>query len=170
MDPRWPITPVQKRSMATPLYFCGHPSRGGKPLWQLGDSTWEKRVRPILSHMLSSMLFSMLNLSVLYFCDVFVASFVYVLIIVVLFTVYLWIRVGRLSAHTHIHLHSISFVLELCLFRKKCWLRFREIIISAMASQTLSEFIVPMTSWGSNLLTVIRKCSHSNRTLSISSL
>ena len=46
-----------------------------------------KRVRPISSHMLSSMLFSMLNLSVLYFCDVFVASFVYVLIIVVLFTI-----------------------------------------------------------------------------------
>ena len=46
-----------------------------------------KRVRPISSHMLSSMLFTMLNLSVLYFCDVFMASFVYVLIIVVLFTV-----------------------------------------------------------------------------------
>ena len=46
-----------------------------------------KRVRPISGHMSSSMLFSMLKLSVLYFCDVFVAYFVYVLIIVVSFIV-----------------------------------------------------------------------------------
>ena len=25
----WPITPVQKRSVATPFLFCGHPSRVG---------------------------------------------------------------------------------------------------------------------------------------------
>ena len=34
MCPGWPITPVQKRSVATP-YFCGLPSRAGKPLWHI---------------------------------------------------------------------------------------------------------------------------------------
>ena len=29
MHPGWPITPVQKRSVATPFYFHGHPSRAG---------------------------------------------------------------------------------------------------------------------------------------------
>ena len=33
MSPEWPITSVQKRSVATSFNFCGHPSRSGKPLW-----------------------------------------------------------------------------------------------------------------------------------------
>ena len=56
-----------------------------------------KRVRPISSHMLSFMLFSMLNLSVLHFCDVFVAFFIYVLIFVVSFI----ILIVNKSLHTH---------------------------------------------------------------------
>ena len=68
------------------ITFCGHPSRAGNRYDSLATPLGTKRVRPISSHMLSSMLFSMLNLSFLYFCDVFVISFVYVLIIVVLFT------------------------------------------------------------------------------------
>ena len=46
---------------------------------------------------LSFMLLGMLNLSVFYFCDVFMASFIYVSIIVVSFTVLL---VNK-SLHTH---------------------------------------------------------------------
>ena len=98
------------------------------------------------------------------FCDIFMASFICALIIVVSFTVCLWIRV---FTHTHVHLHNISSEPELRPFRRKCWLRSREIVISAMASQTLPEFIILMTSWDSNLRTVIRKCSYSNRTLSV---
>ena len=162
----WLIIPVQKRSVVAPFYFS-LPSRVENRYDSLATPLGNKRVRPISSHMLSSMLFSMLNLSVLYFCDVFVAFFVYVWIIVVLFIVCLWIRVSRLSTHTHVHLHNISSISELRPFRGKCWLRSREIVISAMASQTLPEFMVLMTSWGCNLRTVIRKYSHSNRTLSI---
>ena len=102
------------------------------------------------------------------FDDLFMAS--YVVIFEFLwchFLFWLWIRVGRLSAHTHVHLHSISSISELYPFRRKCWLRSREIVISAMASQTFPEFMVLMISWGSNLRTVIRKCSHWNQTLSV---
>ena len=55
-----------------------------------------KRVRPILSHMLSSMLFRMLNLSVFDFCDIFVASFIYVSMIVS----FTFLLVNK-SFHTH---------------------------------------------------------------------
>ena len=48
--------------------------------------------------------------------------------------------------HTHMHFHDINSRPEFRPVRRKCWLRSREIIISAMASQTLSEFMVVMTS------------------------
>ena len=67
-------------------------------------------------------------------------------------------------AHTHMHFHVINSMPEFRPFRRKCWLRFHEIIISAMASRTFPKFMVLITSWGNNLHTVIRKCSHSNRT------
>ena len=60
-------------------------------------------------------------------------------------------------AHTHMHFHDINSMPEFRPFRRKCWLRSREIIISAMASQTLPEFMILITSWGNNLRTVIRK-------------
>ena len=60
------------------------------------------------------------------------------------FLFWLWIRVDRFSAHTHVHLHSISFIFELHLFRRKCWLRSREIIISAMASSECQFFNFPL--------------------------
>ena len=65
-------------------------------------------------------------------------------------------------AHTHMHFDNINSMPEFRPFRRKCWLRSREIIISAMSSQTLPEFMVLMTSWGNNLHTVKGKCSHSN--------
>ena len=70
-------------------------------------------------------------------------------------------------AHTHMHFHDINSMPEFCLFRRKYWLRSREIVIFAMASRTFPEFMVLMTSWGNNFRIVIRKCSHSNRTLSV---
>ena len=72
-----------------------------------------------------------------------------------------------IHSHTHMHFHDINSILEFCPFRRKCWLRSREIVISVMASQTFPEFMVLITSWGNNLRTIIRKCSHSNRTLSV---
>ena len=48
-------------------------------------------------------------------------------------------------AHTHMHFHDINSMLEFCSFKRKCWLRSRVIIISAMANQTLPEFMVLMT-------------------------
>ena len=68
-------------------------------------------------------------------------------------------------AHTHMHIHDINSIPEFRPFRRKCWLRSREIVISAMASRTFPEFMVLITSWDNNLRTVIRKCSHLNRTL-----
>ena len=113
----------------------------------------------------------MLNLSVFHFCDVFVASFIYVLIIVMFIYgsdyEWGWKRFAYSSVHTYVHLHSISSIPELRPFRKKCCLRSCEIIISAVASQTLSEFMVLITSWGNNLRTVIGKCSHSNQIFSV---
>ena len=70
-------------------------------------------------------------------------------------------------AHTYMHFHDINSMPEFHPFRRKCWLRSREIVISAMASRTFPEFMVLITSWGNNLHTVIRKCSHSNRTFSV---
>ena len=49
---------------------------------------------------LSFMLLRMLNLSIFHFCDVFVASFIYVLIIEVSFIV-LIVNKSRSSLHTH---------------------------------------------------------------------
>ena len=87
------------------------------------------------------------------------------------FTVRVMSRVGKGScipfAHTHMHIHNINFIPEFCPFRRKYWLRSREIIISAMASHTFSEFMVLIISWGNNLRTVIGKCSYLNRTLSV---
>ena len=166
MDPGWPITPVQKRSVATPLIFMVIQVERETVMtaWRLHWGTRELGQYWVICCL--SCCFACL-IYLFSFCDIFVASFIYVLIIVVSFTVCLWIGV---STHTHVHLHNISSVPELRPFRRKCWLRSREIVISAMASQTLPEFMVLMTSWGCNLRSVIRKCSHSNRTLSIWSL
>ena len=72
------------------------------------------------------------------------------------------------SSHTRTCiLHYISSTPEIHPFRRKCCLRSREIVISAMASQTFPEFMVPILSWGNNLRIGIGKCSHSNRTLSV---
>ena len=135
--------------------FGSLPSCGGKPLWQLGDSTGDLESLPISSHMLSSMLFRMLDLFVFHF------------VICLWYFILSCLNNCDLFAHTHVYLHNISSIPELRPFRRKCWLRSREIVIPAMASQTFPEFMVLMTSWGSNLCIVIRKCSHSNRTLSI---
>ena len=43
MHPGWPITPVQKRSVATTfLFLVVMPSRGGKPLWQQSRAKTKK--------------------------------------------------------------------------------------------------------------------------------
>ena len=49
-------------------------------------------------------------------------------------------------AHIHKHFHDINSIPEFRPFRRKYWLRSREIVISAMASQTLPELMVLMTS------------------------
>ena len=75
----------------------------------------------------------MLNLSVFYFYDVFVASFIYVLIIAVSFIVLLVNKSQSSRPHTHMYLHSINSIPELRPFRRKCWLRSNEIVIFAIA-------------------------------------
>ena len=123
----------------------------GKPLWQLGDSTGD--IRELGQYLFLFFVMYLFHFILLYLNNCFV-----------IYYFALWIKV---FAHTHVHLHNISSTPELRPFRRKCWLRSRQIVISAMASQTLPEFMVLMTSWGCNLRTVIRKCSHLNRTLSI---
>ena len=93
-------------------------------------------------------------------------------LIIVVFTFdldYEWVRSRFVYsfAHTHMHCHDINSMPEFRPFRRKCWLRSREIVISAMANRTFPESMVLITSWGNNLRTVIRKCSYSNRTLSV---
>ena len=80
---------------------------------------------------------------------------------------YEWVRSRFVYSfvHTNMHFHVINSMPEFRPFRRKSWLRCREILISAMASQTFPEFMLLIISWGNNLRTVIRKCSHSNRTL-----
>ena len=154
--------------MATLFYFCGHPSRAGNRYDSLATPLESyKRSGQYIEMCLSSMLFHMLNLSVFILWFIYGILFCYIWIFVVPFLVWLWIRVSCLFAHTHANLHNINSLPELRPFRRKCWLCSHEIIISAMASQTLLEPMVLITSWGNNLCTVIRKCSHSNRTLSI---
>ena len=73
-----------------------------------------------------------------------------------------------LFLHTYSHaFNDINSTPEFRPFRRKCWLRSREIIISTMASQIFPEFMVLIASWGNNLHTVIKKYSHSNRTFSV---
>ena len=81
-------------------YFCDHPSRVGNCYDSLATPLGNKRVRPISSHMLSFILLRILNLSVSHFCDEFVASFIYVLIIVVSFIV-LIVNKSRSSLREH---------------------------------------------------------------------
>ena len=125
--------------------------------------------------MLSSFVIHMLSLSFVSICVVimpifFRISILYLIIAVFIYGLdYEWFRSRFVYsfAHTHMHFHDINSMPEFRPFRRKCWLRSREIVISAMASRTFSEFMVLITSWGNNLRTVIRKCSHSNRTLSV---
>ena len=125
--------------------------------------------------MLSSFVIRMLSLSFVCICVVIMPIFVFISILCLIIVVsiygldYEWIRSRFVYsfAHTHMHFQDINSMSEFRPFRRKCWLRFREIVISTMASQIFSEFMGLITSWGDNLRTVIRKCSHSYRTLSI---
>ena len=87
------------------------------------------------------------------------------------FTFWIMSRVGKglcIPSHTlNMHIHDINSIPEFRPCRRKCWLHSHEKIIFTMASQTFPEFMVFITSWGNNLRTVIWKCSHSNRTLSV---
>ena len=126
-------------------------------------------------HMLSSVVIQLLSLSFVSICVVimpifFRISVLYLIIAVFIYGLdYEWVcsRFVYSFVHTHMHIHDINSMPEFRPFRRKCWLRSREIIISAMASQTFPEFMVLITSWGNKLRTVIRKCSQSNRTLSV---
>ena len=150
------------------ILFLWSSKSNGKPLWQLGDSAGDFESQ---TNIFSYVVFYVIShawficFSFLWcICGIFYLCFNNCAVI---YLFCLWTRVGCLFAHTHVHLHNISSIPELCPSRRKCWLRSREIVISAMARQTFPEFVVLMTSWGCNLCTVIRKCSHSNRTLSI---
>ena len=172
----WLITPIKKISVATPFILWSSKS-SGKPLWQLGDSTRDLESQTNI--LLSFVVIRMLNLSIVFICVVIMHIFLFIydiLYYVSIMWCHLWFGLWRGSikvysfAHTHMHFHDINSIPEFRPCRRKCWLCSREIVISAMASQTFPEFMVLMTSWGCNLRTVIRKCSHSNRTLSIWSL
>ena len=125
----------------------------GKPLWQLGDSIRDLRelgqywVIRCLSCCFACLIY------LFSFCDIFVASFIYFNNCGVIFC----LLVNKSLSHTlTCILHKISSIPELCPFRRKCWLRSREIIISTMASQTLPEFMVLVKvlatlSWDNNL-------------------
>ena len=53
------------------------------------------------------------------------------------------------------------------LVKVRLFLRTHSHAFKSFASQTFPEFMVLITSWDNNLRTVIRKCSHSNRTFSV---
>ena len=89
------------------IYFCGHPSRAKNRYDSLATPFVFViiQVRPILSRVSSSIVIHMLDLSVfVYFCDLFLASFYYVLIIVLSFIVRIMNGVGKglfIPSHTH---------------------------------------------------------------------
>ena len=66
--------------------------------WRLHWGPLESQAN-ILSYVILIVI-RMLNLSVFHFCDVFVAYFIYVLIIMVLFIIWL-VNKSRSSFHTH---------------------------------------------------------------------
>ena len=134
------------------------------------------RVRPILGHMLSSIVIRMFNLSIVSICVVvmhkFCGSCMFLLHSIMCCHLHfgLWVESVNVCLFLRTHSHAYSWhklYTRVRPFRRKCWLRSHEIVISAMASQTFSEFMVLITSWGNNLRTVIIKCFHSNRTLSV---
>ena len=176
MDPGWPITPVQKRSVR--LHFILWSSKSSeKSLWQFGDSIGDYlRVRPILYHMLSSIVIRMFNLSIVSLYVVimykFCGSCIFLLhsIMCCHLRFGLWIESVKVCVFLRTHSHAYSWhklYTSFRPFRRKYWLRSREILFSAMASRTFPEFMVLITSWGNNLRAVIKKCSHLNRTLSV---
>ena len=92
-------------------------------------------------HLLSSFVIRMLNLSVVFICVVVMHHSVIYLWCFILLCLnncgvifVLLVNKSRSSLHTYVHLHNISSTPELRLFRMKCWLRSREIIIFAMTS------------------------------------
>ena len=87
------------------IYFCGHPSRARNRYDSLATPLGFRESDQLFVIYLSFMLLRMLNLSVFYFCDVFVASFIYVLIIMVLFIILL-VNKSRSSLRTHLRAHS----------------------------------------------------------------
>ena len=66
------------------INFYGHPSRAGNRYDSLATPLGNKRVRPILSHMLSFMLLRMLNLSIVFICIVIMHIFLFIYGILVL--------------------------------------------------------------------------------------
>ena len=108
-------------------------------------------------HMLSSIVIRMLILSICVCLSRYNVFFLFIYGIFVLCfnkcdviygLSYEWARSRFVNsfAHTHMHFHDINSMLEFRPFRRKCWLRSREIVISVMASLTLPEFMVLMTS------------------------
>ena len=162
------------------ILFCGHPSRAENRYDSLATPLGTERVIPMFRHMLSSFVIDMLSslfvsicviIMHIFLCDLFTTFSYYVLTSVVFIygLGYEWVRSRFVYsfAHTHMHFHVINSMPEFHPFRRKCWLHSREIIIFAMASQTFLEFMVLIHLWDNNLRTIIRKCSHSNRTLSV---
>ena len=85
MHPGWPITSLQKRSVATPFYFCGSPSRAESHYDSLAIPLGTYRgLGQYIEMCLSFILFCMLDLSIFHFFVIYLwHSFIYVLIIVV---------------------------------------------------------------------------------------
>ena len=150
------------------IHFYGHPSRVRNRYDSLATPLGTNResdqylVKCCLSCCFACLIY------LFTFCDLFTAFYFVIFEYLCAFSCFGCEQESVISSHT---LTCICMTLKLMPefrpFRRKCWLRSCEIVISAMASQTLSEFMVLMTSWGSNLRTVIRKCSYSNRTLYI---
>ena len=165
MDLGWPITPLQKRSVATPfLFFVVFQVEREAVItaWRLHWGLRELGQYRVICCLLCY--FTCL----IYLFSIFVIYLWHFILICLNNCGVIYCLLVNKSSHTlTCILHNITSILELCPFRRKCWLRSREIVISTMASQTLSEFMVLMTSWDCNLRTVIKKCSHSNRTLSV---
>ena len=158
------------------IYFCGHPKSWRETVMIAWRLHWGLlRVRPILCHMLSSIVIRMFNLSTVSICIVIMHKFcgtcMFLLhsIMCCHLRFGLWVESVKVSKGLciHMHIHDINSIPEFRPFRRKCWLRSCEIVIFAMASRTFPEFMVLITSWGNNLRIVIRKCFHSNWTLSV---
>ena len=94
MDLGWPITPVQKRSVATPFDFWWSSKSSEKPLWQLGDFAGDPReLGQYLVRYCLSFVICMLSLSV-----------------VILFSYRYNARFFLFILHPHLHSNNVVFV------------------------------------------------------------